>query len=197
LTTQGVARVLQRRLETYYALEETPCVSNFLAIAEPGERETLLVRQDDEGVEMRLVVPECTLQEALVPSKMSDAYLQILEGVSHFVLLCERIRTGLPTSQLELELQAEVDKLVLISSVANRQRPREQERERLHSVLYEQVTFLHAEGTETGSRYRTANRLAARFTKRLSQLSPVAQRQILLRFYRTGLTEKVRLAQAA
>jgi hypothetical protein len=168
----GVARVLQRRLARYYALEQAPCITEFMAIAKSGERETLLLRQTEDTIELRLVVPQCKLEDALVPSRLSDSYLQVVEGVSHFVFLCERIRTGLPTSHLELELQAEVDKLVLVSGAAGRAA----NNGTLHSQLYEQVRFLHSQDSETGSRYRMANSLAARFTKRLESLAPGPRR---------------------
>jgi hypothetical protein len=42
-----------------------------------------------------------------------------------------------------------------------------------------------------------ANSLAARFTKRLEALPPDSRRHRLLTFYRSGLSDKLRLAQAA
>jgi hypothetical protein len=194
LIAKSVAKILQRRLEQCYALEETPCVSNYLTLAKPGEREQLLLRQlEEDYVEMRLVVPDCPIRDALVPSRLSDTYLQLLEGVSHFVLLAERIRIGRPTSQLELELQAEVDKLVLIlDSIGARAQARH-----VHHKLYERVSFLHPAGTEQGDRYRLANRLAARFTRRLAHLTPAAKCERLRRFYRAELAEKMHLSQAA
>ena len=196
MRVRGVAKVLQRRLQTLYALEAAPCVSEFVTLAAPGERETLLLRQlAEDSVELRLVLPDCPLGDALVPSRLSDAYLQLLEGVSHFVLVAERIRAGRPTCQLELELQAEVDKLVLIEHCCQALDPGSTVV--LHHKLYERVSFLHPEGTEQGDRYRLANRLAARFTKRLGQLSPRARRELLRRFYRVGLGDKMHLSQAA
>jgi len=196
LRVRGVAKILQRRLQQLYALEDSPCVSEFVTLAAPGERETLLLRQlPEDFVELRLVVPDCPLSDALVPSRLSDAYLQLLEGVSHFVLVAERIRAGRPTCQLELELQAEVDKLVLIEHCCQQLGPGGAAV--LHHKLYERVSFLHPEGTEQGDRYRLANRLAARFTKRLPALSPRARRELLRRFYRVGLSDKMHLAQAA
>ena len=39
---------------------------------------------------------------------------QLIEGVSHFVYVADRARRKLPATQLELELQAEIDKYVLL-----------------------------------------------------------------------------------
>lgn len=197
-----VAKILQRRLQQLYGLEDAPCISNYVTLAAPGEREQLLLRQcAEDHVELRLVVPDCPLRDALIPSLLSDSYLQVVEGVSHFVLVAERIRVGLPTSQLELELQAEVDKLVLVQQCLQ-SLPRDQSRphhrpQNLHRQLYEQVRFLHPPGSEQGDRYRLANRLAARFTRQLGRMDTTQRRTLLRRFYRMNLSEKIRLAEAA
>jgi len=193
---RDLAKIVQRRLQTFYGLEQAPCVGDFVTLAAPGERERLLFRQHAEDqVELRLVLPEFPLSEALQPSRLSDRYLQLLEGVSHFVLLAERIRVGCPTSQLELELQAEVDKLVLIQNCLGDATPHDSER--LHHKLYERVSFLHPAGSEPGDRYRLANRVAARFTKRLPKPGSPARLDLLRRFYRAGLNGKMHLSQAA
>lgn len=202
MIVRNVAKILQRRLQALYDLEDAPCVSDYVTLAAPGEREQLLLRQcEEDHVELRLVVPDCPLREALMPSMLSDAYLQVVEGVSHFVLVAERIRVGRPTSQLELELQAEVDKLVLIQHCLQAEsHDRSQLHHRsqhLHHKLYGQVRFLHPAGSEQGDRYRLANRLAARFTRQLGQLNTPQRRTLLRRFYRMNLSEKIRVAEAA
>ncbi len=60
-------------------------------------------------------------------------------------------------TQLELELQAEVDKFVLCLEVSN------DSAQRLLDRMFDSPRFLDAEGTEAGERYRLAHRLAARF----------------------------------
>jgi len=196
LIVRSVAKILQRRLQTLYGLDDVPCVGDYVTLAAPGEREQLLLREaGEEYVELCLVVPECSLRDALVPSTLSDSYLQVLEGVSHFVLVAERIRIGRPTSQLELELQAEVDKLVLLQHCLD-DLPDHQSRH-LHHKLYGQVRFLHPPGSEQGDRYRLANRLAARFTRRLGRLNTPERRALLRRFYRMNLSDKIHVAEAA
>lgn len=193
---RSVAKILQRRLQTLYGIDDVPCVGDYVTLAGPGEREQLLLREMDEDyVELCLVVPDCPLRDALVPSTLSDSYLQVVEGVSHFVLVAERIRVGRPTSQLELELQAEVDKLVLIQHCLGALP--QHASVNLHHKLYGQVRFLHPAGSELGDRYRLANRLAARFTRRLGRLNTQERRALLRRFYQMDLTEKIRLAEAA
>lgn len=181
-------RRLQRRLERFYHLEETPDVRDFVREAPGhGDRESLLLRESEGELEMALVVP---------PSADSapDAWLQWAEGVSHFVYVANRARQELPSTQLELELQAEVDKFVLL---VLEQVPYDRgEAFEVHSRLYDRVRYLHEPGTELGERYRTANNLAARFVRRLLSFGHVATHSALRRFYRAGQAEKIRLVAA-
>lgn len=158
------------------------------------ERETLLVREQSDGVEIALLLPRRLLEHDGAPGD-DDGLLQAVEGVSHFVYLAERVRTSLPTTRLELELQAEVDKFVLLAfGGAERQA---HARRHLRVRLFEHVRFLHEAGSEDGDRYRLANSLAARYVHRLEALPEVtARRAELCRFYRAGQTEKLRMAAA-
>lgn len=181
--TASLAGAIQARLASLYALDELPPVDDYVRVA-PG-REQVVVREADDHVELAVVLPGAALGPADAGVAL-DVLCQVVEGVSHFVVLAERIRKELPTTELELELQAEVDKFVLLSSGDE---PRE-----LRELLYERVRFLHGADTERGQRYRTANRLAARFCARLDA---GRERPRLRRFFRAGQAEKIRMALAA
>ena len=189
-------RRLQCRLERYYELESGPDINDFIHLADDGARETLLVRQSADALEIALVLPRATALDVGLAHPEADTWLQLVEGVSHFVYVVERARMRLPATQLELELQAEVDKFVLLAlsdSVLERGHARS-----VHDWLYEHVRFLHPENTEAGQRYRLANGLAARFVARLVEhRGPAVMREELRRFYRSGQADKIRLAQAA
>jgi hypothetical protein len=187
-------RRVQRQLEQLYQLEPAPDVTEFVRTGAADSRETLLVRQLDDEIEVALVLPEGSIDHSRDPSSI-DRRLQLIEGVSHFVYIAERARIGLPTTQLELELQAEVDKFVLLAADSELEPRRVRS---LHWRLYERVEYLHAPHTEAGKRYRMANDLAARFMARLiERAEPIATLHALRRFYRSGQTDKIRLAQAA
>lgn len=188
---QDRVRALQRDLERLYVLEAGPNVAGFVRLDEEHAHETLLVRQSsDTDLEVALVFPPSIDPHAAVAS---NDHLELLEGVSHFVFLAERVRTRLPTTQLELELQAEVDKFALLSSYVA---PRALSQ--LHQKLFERVRYLHEEHTQRGQRYRLANRLAARFWSRLMNLTnPASRDESLRRFYRAGQADKIRLVAAA
>jgi hypothetical protein len=169
-------------------LEETPDVRGFVREATaPGERESLLLREQDGELEMALVVPAEAAND-------HDGWLQLAEGVSHFVYVANRARQELPATQLELELQAEVDKFVLL--VLEQAPWHHGEAFEVHTRLYERVRYLHEAGTELGDRYRTANDLAARFVRRLMTRRGDCTHATLRRFYRAGQAEKIRLVAA-
>ena len=169
-------------------MEETPDVRGFVRQGvDADEREALLLRESDGELEMALLVPCAAANE-------NDGWLQLAEGVSHFVYVANRARQELPSTQLELELQAEVDKFVLL---VLEQLPFDRgDAFEVHARLFERVRFLHEAGTELGDRYRTANDLAARFVRRLMSCGPLVTHATLRRFYRAGQAEKIRLVAA-
>lgn len=186
-----VLRLVQRQLEQFYELEQAPDVVDFVRFGQAGSREMLLLQQRDDALEVALVLPP-----GLKPSPASDSWLQLAEGVSHFVYIAERARTGLPATQLELELQAEVDKFVLLALGAQWIDARATRR--LLARLYERVRYLHSADSEAGARYRIANDLAARFVARLvGSKPPEVVSRTLRQFYRSGQSDKIRLARAA
>ncbi|HWZ89365.1 MAG TPA: hypothetical protein VNW92_10960 [Polyangiaceae bacterium] len=188
---QRELRRIQQRLERYYGLERAPNVTRFVREGECGSREVVLVRESNDELEIALVLPPESKQ---IPEggALSDVWLQAAEGVSHFLYLAERARVHLPVTQLELELQAEVDKFVLSLEFST------ESEQGLLDRLFDCPRFLDDEGTEAGERYRLAHHLAARFASRVIVANDRARAQERLRsFYRAGQTEKIRLARAA
>jgi hypothetical protein len=174
-------------------------VDAFVAPAAEGEREGLMVRMGEDGaVEMSLRLPPLGRPEFdLLSGPDLDPLCQIIEGVSHFVYLAARVREERRTTQLELELQAEVDKYVVLVAVLGA--ASEPKSARLRGRLYDDVSYTFAEGTELGDRYRIANHGAARFVRRLERrylrsgrLSELHRE--LRQFYRLGQEDKLRLA---
>lgn len=187
-----LARRVQGALERLYGVEAPP-IEDFVRVAS-GERESVLVRRRGGALEIRVVLPPEAMSEEGGVSL--DRYAQIVEGVSHFIKLVERARRALPTTQLELELQAEVDKYVLFSRLMPAQRAR--------ASLYDDVHFLHDRDTVLGERYRLASSLAARFVTRLMVArGSTKQREVdtplavLRRFFGAGQREKLEMVMAA
>jgi hypothetical protein len=192
---RNMAARVQEALERLYGVDRVVDVGDFLDRAADGQRETLVVREDEGGdVLVSLKLPALGRQAGL------DGFCQVIEGVSHFVYVVERVRSGRAATQLELELQAEVDKwVVLAASLANLDADSSAA---LRARLYERVVFVHDAASELGERYRIANDAANRFVRRLERDCVGTARFVELRarlrqFFHVGQEEKLRLGRAA
>ena len=172
----------------------------------PPEEELLLAESPD-GVGVALYLDPAVLRRleeedplgALTETNLAD-YCTALEGVSHFVYTTFRLTSDAPVSLLELETQAEVDKyaatVFLIADQRGGGYPAQ-----VHARLFDRVDFDSRLEPEQTDRYRTANRCAANFCRRLETRfvnRGRAQVEALVRelrkFYRLGSTAKLRYA---
>jgi hypothetical protein len=192
---RALAGDLQAALERVYLLDRVADVGDFVRDADDGGRESVLVRSGDDGaLEVSVQLPRLDDDARL------DGFCQIIEGVSHFVYLVERARAGRTTTQLELEVQAEVDKWLILA--ASMRRFDEGRSAALRSRLYERVVFANEAASEAGERYRVANDVANAFVRRLErryvQMARFAEmRSEMRRFFHEGQEEKLRRARAA
>ncbi len=191
----ALAGRIQRGLEVLYHLDRAADVDAFVTHADEGQREALLVRESEEGLELQLRIPRLGNASVDVDGASLDPLCQIIEGVSHFVYLADRASLGREATQLELELQAEVDKYVILASALRDFDVRTSRR--LRERLYDDVSFVHDANTVEGERYRMANGCARRFTGRLERDYVTRARfgdlqGELRRFFHMGQTEKLR-----
>jgi hypothetical protein len=199
VTCEALVRV-QRQIEAIYQLEPTPDIAPFVRVGAVNSREQVLVRQSfEDDLELVVLLPAASVDALVandpIPDDM-DAYLGAIEGISHFIHLAERARTRLPTTLLELELQAEVDKFAILADRPALLAPRELHA--LHRRLYEDVRYLHTGQSELGQRYRLANDLAAKLWSCLIRDGQNGSiRSVLRRFYRASQAEKIRMVRAA
>jgi len=167
----GVAVEVQRRLEALYALEPQAPVTEFLIAADaarplPGDGSRTLVEQ--EGDELRLGV----VLDAGVASKLGgrdprvrldagnlDALCSVTEEVSHFLCVLFCARAGRSVTQLELELQGEVDKYLTAVSLLSLQNEGALATG-LREALFRRYRLRDGLGAERAERYREASRLA-------------------------------------
>jgi hypothetical protein len=202
---RALAMAVQRALERLYQLERAADVHAFMTEAEEDQREALLVHDHGDGtIEMALRVPRLPGQSGdtfdVGRGTGIDPLCQIIEGVSHFVYIADRARVDREATHLELEMQAEVDKYVVLASAVRDLDVRASTT--LRRRLFEDVSFSDAAGSETGERYRIANDLAHTFVRRLEQDFVAKKRYPEMRtalrhFYRLGQEDKLRLARAA
>ena len=199
---RAMATAVQRALERLYQLERAADVHAFMTEAEEDQREALLVHDHGDGtIEMALRVPRLIGDTFDMGRGASlDPLCQIIEGVSHFVYIADRARVDREATQLELEMQAEVDKYVVLASAVKDLDVRASAT--LRRRLFEEVSFADDEGSEAGERYRIANDLAHTFVRRLEHAFVARKRypemrDALRHFYRLGQEEKLRVARAA
>ncbi len=138
-----------------------------------GPRETLLLREEEDALGVALVFGEETLrllERRSLEESLSDAglgeSLPVLEGLSHLVYMAEAARCERPVSGLELETQAEVDKLALI--LLHRWPTSPSTFEHLVERLYVRFELLPGPA-ELQQRYLAANRIALRFAQALRE----------------------------
>ncbi|MCX5748617.1 MAG: hypothetical protein NT062_39745 [Proteobacteria bacterium] len=208
-------RRVQRGLEELYRIETGANVDDFVideaardrAIAgAPNRRpreQLLVVEEQGEGgpsMSIALFVDRGALQnlDANDPSRRLGAhnlgdFLLAVEGVSHFIYTLMCARTERPVSQLELELQAEVDKFVTCLLVTD---PTVRVAAELRQRLFGEPIYDDDLDGDEVDRYRVANDNAYRYTGFL-QHAFVGARKIpemlaeLRQFYRRGLAAKL------
>jgi hypothetical protein len=199
---------VQRRLEGLYALEHQAPVSEFLIPTEeaadyPGGGSRTLVTQEGEDVSLGVVLEDSVRARLAAADPRVhldgtnlDPFCVAAEEVSHFVYLFFCARAARQVTQLELELQGEVDKYlsaVFLLSLQN---------EGAVSPLLRDLMFrryhlaAHVTDDEGRQRYHRASDLAYRYCgylesrflrrSRLHELAREARR-----FYRLGQRDKL------
>lgn len=135
--------------------------------------EKLLLREAEDALEVALFLAPALLDrldesnplELLNHENLGDFCLA-LEGVSHFNYLLWNASAGRAVTQLELEMQAEVDKYVAARVLAN-QADRCQFDGRLLGLLFDKPRFDEALSAEELHRYEHACRYATWYCRSL------------------------------
>jgi hypothetical protein len=206
---------MQRGLETLYRVDTGLAVDDFVIGAEARDaiapqrrpREQLLVCEADGEMNLALFIDPRALEnlaEHDPSSRLGDHnlgdFLLAVEGVSHFIYASWCAQAERPVTQMELELQAEVDKYVscLLATEAAPAASHVLRRKLFGDALYE--PDLDADERD---RYEAANDNANRYAAYLEETF-VSPRRIpemlgeLRRFYRQGLAAKLAtIARAA
>ena len=166
----------------------------------------MVVREAEESVDIALALDRSLLRrlgamavtEVLADQGLADA-LPAVEGLSHLLYLAEAVRRGRPVSALELETQAEVDKLAVC--LFHRRERAAAGFDALVERLFYRFTLARDLSPELRARYETANRLALAFAQRLRRDVRAgrwsALRGRLKHFWGSTLSAKRGLVQAA
>jgi hypothetical protein len=209
---------LQRQLEAVYDLDCGHRVEDFLltdratakaiggCAALSGTPEALLVRQDGEHLDISLYLDEALLgrlsrfdPSAGVDTPFINDLCVAVEGVSHFLYLIWNAGYQRPVTQLELELQAEVDKFVTWVLLIDEGESRGLG-DGVHHALFGRYRLREDLTEDQRTRYRRANELASRYCRSLlGSLSGRPRGRVLTelrRFYRMTQRGKIRHIQA-
>ena len=169
---------MQRALELLYRVRTAVDVGDFMisgaerdgyGVARAPHEQLLLRAPSHDELEIALFVDEDVLHRLSGPldEEHIPEYLLAVEGVSHFVYAIVHARAGQTFSALELELQAEVDKylLVLLGTWREGGNPRKDLRER----LFYRIRYADDLSDEERERYVTANAAAAEYVASLEE----------------------------
>lgn len=161
-----ILRPIQKALENLYCLHSDFNVSDF-AIPTPGVREKLIVRESPQHLDLALLIGPEILQtlerhspwEHLGEANL-DSFCVAVEGVSHILYLSAAAREERPVSQLEIEIQAEIDKYLLVTFLLRQQK---QDYGSLMPQLFENFSLSSGMFPSQEARYVLANRFAQKF----------------------------------
>ncbi len=202
---------LQRLLEEIYEVNVEHDVDDFL-ITDAGLAgnldtsgnarridEKLLIRENDADLLLSLYINHNVLRQLAEKDSLAKLnndnvrqYCVAVEGVSHFLYLTWNAGHERSVTLLELELQAEVDKYIGLSTLLRKQNCHMPYG--LHQWLFENVTFDDALDAEQLERYRNANHYAAKYClwlERQYSIEHPGMLQQLRRFYRKTQRDKV------
>lgn len=203
----------QQQLELLYDVHLEQQVDDYLVTdprwrtgvadaGQPPSAEQLLFHQDDDELLVSLYLDQALVDEmrSTDPFQRLDpgllaSFCTVLEGVSHFVYLVYNAGHERPVSLLELELQAEVDKFFVVSTLSARQ-GRTLHHGALVRWLFDHCTFDPALDAPRQHRYRQANRLARAFCARAGDGAAGEAETVreLRRFYRKRHRDKLHSA---
>ena len=194
---------LQTRLQTRYDLDIPYQIEHFVssdrAIAEEladaqassgqdrprVDEEVVFIQQQEDSLEFTVYFDEDLLLAVTGANSNLDAMCTVVEGASHAVCLLWHAHNDRQIRPVELELQAEIDKFMIlvesdVAGIDGRQ---------LHRCLFCNSRLIHDRHGVLRDRYRTASKLAARYCHWLNRRfieddNRTALQHELARFYR-------------
>jgi hypothetical protein len=204
---------LQNRLQSIYELELDHCIYDYLisgaCLAEArlqhatGARESLLVVQDEGNLFLGLYLQEDVLNNLQfddgyphVHAGNLQDFLLALEGTSHFLYMMRNALAQRSVTRLEMEIQAEIDKFIVLSKYAAstfcQLAPT-----RWRKLLFDTVAYRSGLSEQEYQRYRDANYFAEKYCWYLESRNYLiagkewALLKELRRFYRLNLEGKL------
>ncbi len=207
--------LIQENLQSIYELEVSHNIQDFLITNRElarlldadqsldEAREKLLVHEDEDGLSLSLYLDEevaglfddAHYHEQLDQQKVEEFCLA-LEGISHFLYLAWNATHDRPVTMLEMELQAEVDKFILLSRYF-RERALDPSPGQLRRLLFESAAYHESLDHEERKRYYDASEYAHKYCRDLESryFSDRGEEPLLnelRRFYRLNKRDKLK-----
>ncbi len=199
---------LQQQLQTIYEIETTHNVSDFiisnkiigasLTENEFRQNETVFVCKQDNCLDIAVYLDHDVINNLSTPDNNQhnlNDYCYALEGISHFLYLVFNGAYERSVTLLELEIQAEIDKFVMLLH-KNYSNDNFCDDYKLHQSLFDDIYFRKTLNSAELIRYKDANFYAGKYCSGLLKqyrLEPEwkTMNQELRRFYRLPLQEKI------
>lgn len=207
---------IQNQLENLYGIDVSQRVQDFLIekhqalghldeVAGDIPRELFFVRQPENGiVEVALFLDGSLLRnlknnnpfDTINEKNLSD-FCTVIEGISHFVYYLWKAQKNHSVTQLELELQAEIDKFFMLYFYLQTN-DQEDYSDQIFECLFDNFRLFDGLNDEKMERYRMASSLAARYCHAMkTRYRKTAEINSLIRelrhFYQMTQAEKIRL----
>jgi hypothetical protein len=171
--------------------------------SETGAGARLLVRETGSGVRACIYYPDAMIRrlEDKPPQRglnddNVDEFAVLVEELDHLLVAAERAHAGRGVSLLELELQADVSKDLVLSRflAGENRRLRPERRAWLRDRLFHARAYSDPD-PGIRQRYDDASRFALRFLRSLESLPPLQRVARLRRFHRAPLSVKLEMSE--
>ncbi len=186
---------LDASLDIERFLVASPTPAEYIIGNRLPEREALFIRDAPDGLELGLfIAPQILARlDSADPLDELDAFACAVEGVSHFAYVCDRAEREQRLSVLELELQGEIDKFLLIHLIAAE---RGGSTHALFARQFESHAFDPQLSVDERECYQTASHFAAKFCAHLREryFNPLRRDELIASardFFARGLSEKI------
>ncbi len=190
---------IQSRLQIVNGFENEHLVTDFLSPSKA--QNSLLVKEGSEGAEILVCLDEAILKKyesIRLPHEFEFRHLPdlsiVIEELSHFNTYCRNAAEDQPLSQLELEVQGEVDKFAVALEWLS-EKNEEEFKHKLFDVLFDDCQLGNWVRPDQVSRYRDAHQIAKNFCRKIlrEDFSSEQRRKSFKDFFETPLSQKAKL----